>query len=111
MLSSTGRGHQILACDRDDGPGTSVPRVTDVDVADIEQVIDQIEADLPDLRNFILPAGGMSAAQIHFARTVCRRAERQVTALARVSAVSAAVQAYLNRLSDLLFVIAPLYQQ
>ena len=88
------------------GPGASVPRVTGIDVADLERVIDEFEADLPDLRNFILPGGSLPAAHVHFARTACRRAERQVTALARVSEVSAEVKAYLNRLSDLLFVIA-----
>ena len=58
------------------------------------------------LENFILPGGSAGAAQLHVARTVCRRAEREVTALAREEGVGPHVLAYLNRLSDALFVMA-----
>jgi cob(I)alamin adenosyltransferase len=63
-------------------------------------------ADLGTLREFILPGGSLSSAQLHVARTVCRRAERSVIALARSETISAPVRQYLNRLSDMLFVLA-----
>lgn len=95
-----------LMAPRRDGPGASLPRVSDADVLEVERAIDAFEARLPELRNFILPGGTEAAARLHLARTVCRRAERRVATLARDGSVSAAVTAYLNRLSDLLFVVA-----
>jgi cob(I)alamin adenosyltransferase len=88
------------------GPGAAVPRLADSDVTAVETAIDSLQEGLPDLRNFILPGGTAAAAQLHFARTVCRRAERRVTALRAAEEVEPAVAAYLNRLSDLLFVAA-----
>jgi cob(I)alamin adenosyltransferase len=89
------------------GPGASVPRVGKDETARLEQAIDELDLELPELRNFIIPGGTQVAAHMHLARTVCRRAERQVARLAKHGEpVSGAVQAYLNRLSDLLFVIA-----
>jgi cob(I)alamin adenosyltransferase len=88
------------------GPGAAVPRLTPADVTGVETAIDSLQAGLPDLRNFILPGGTAAAAQLHLARTVCRRAERRVTALRAAEEVAPAVLAYLNRLSDLLFVAA-----
>jgi cob(I)alamin adenosyltransferase len=99
-------GSDLMAPDRS-GPGGSLPRIGDDDTDRLEQAIDELELELPALRNFIVPGGTMAAAQLHLARTVCRRAERQVTRLARRGdQVSGAVQAYLNRLSDFLFVAA-----
>jgi len=99
-------GSDLMAPDRS-GPGASLPRVGDSDAAHLEQAIDELEAELPALRNFIIPGGTQAAAHLHLARTVCRPAERQVTRLARRGdPVSGAVRAYLNRLSDLLFVAA-----
>jgi cob(I)alamin adenosyltransferase len=77
----------------------------------LEQTIDRLEAGLPPLRKFILPGGAPGGALLHLARTVCRRAERRVVALgaggsAGPNAVDANVVIYLNRLSDLLFVMA-----
>jgi len=72
----------------------------------LEHMIDGHEAQLPPLRNFILPGGTPKAAAFHLARTVCRRAERSVVALARQQTISPAIVQYLNRLSDLLFVLA-----
>jgi cob(I)alamin adenosyltransferase len=72
----------------------------------LEQTIDAHEAELPPLRAFILPGGSALGAFLHLARTVCRRAERGVVALARTQRVDPVVVAYLNRLSDLLFVLA-----
>ena len=72
----------------------------------LEQALDRLNADLPPLKDFILPGGGPAAAACHLARTVVRRAERRVWALARAENVAAEVPQYLNRLSDLLFVVA-----
>lgn len=80
--------------------------IQDADVAGLEQALDRFNAELPPLKDFILPGGGPAAAQCHLARTVCRRAEREVVALARQEDVRPQAVAYLNRLSDLLFVLA-----
>jgi len=79
--------------------------VRDSDIARLESTLDKLNEPLPPLKEFILPGGGMAAACGHLARTVCRRAEREVVALARVEDIRAQPQRYLNRLSDLLFVI------
>jgi cob(I)alamin adenosyltransferase len=79
--------------------------VTDNDIARLEKMIDSLETELPPLRRFILPGGSMSGALLHQARTVCRRVERRVVALG-ANAVDPIVVVYLNRLSDLLFVMA-----
>ena len=68
--------------------------------------IDALETELSPLRNFILPGGVKGAALLHLARTVCRRAEREVIALGEREAVAAVLIRYLNRLSDLIFVMA-----
>jgi cob(I)alamin adenosyltransferase len=75
-------------------------------VARLEQALDRFNEDLPPLKDFILPGGGPAAAACHLARTVVRRAERRVWELARGETVAPEVPQYLNRLSDLLFVIA-----
>jgi cob(I)alamin adenosyltransferase len=80
--------------------------VTGSRVTALEQAIDRCEAPLEPLRNFILPTGTPKAAALHLARTVCRRAERAVVRLAHETTVSADILRYLNRLSDLLFVLA-----
>jgi cob(I)alamin adenosyltransferase len=79
--------------------------VQDSDIARLESTLDDFNEPLPPLKEFILPGGGMAAACGHLARTVCRRAEREVVALARAEDIRAQPQRYLNRLSDLLFVI------
>ena len=84
----------------------SGPRVGDTHVAALERAIDAQEAALEPLRNFILPGGTAKAAALHLARTVCRRAERAVVRLSHETTVSTDVLKYLNRLSDLLFVLA-----
>jgi len=76
------------------------------DVGALEDVIDNHEAKLAPLKNFILPGGTPKAAAFHLARTVCRRAERAVVTLSRNEKINPAVIHYLNRLSDLLFVLA-----
>lgn len=81
-------------------------RVSDADVAALEGTIDRLEADLAPLTRFVLPGGSLLAAQLHFARTVCRRAERRVTSLAERERVEPRLVRWLNRLADLLFVMA-----
>ena len=77
------------------------------DTARLEAWIDEAETELPALRRFVLPAGIAAGATLHLARTVCRRAERHIVALGP-DAVDAELLAYVNRLSDLLFVLARL---
>lgn len=79
--------------------------IHETDVTGLEQSLDHYNANLPWLKEFILPGGGMAAAQCHIARTTCRRAERRVVTLAREETVRIEVVHYLNRLSDLLFVL------
>ena len=78
--------------------------VGDDEVARMEQLIDRLETELPPLRNFILAGGSPAGAALHLARTVCRRAERRIVGLQ--PAVDTVLVRYLNRLSDLLFVVA-----
>ncbi len=75
---------------------------------ELESEIDRFEGELPPLKNFILPGGSTVGAAVHLARTVCRRAERCVVTLARAEKANREVLIYLNRLSDLLFVLARL---
>jgi cob(I)alamin adenosyltransferase len=83
-----------------------VPRIEERHVAALEGLIDRWNEALPPLENFVLPGGSPAAAALHVARTVCRRAERLLVALARREAVGASTLPYLNRLSDALFVLA-----
>jgi cob(I)alamin adenosyltransferase len=78
--------------------------VVDAQIARLEATIDRLEGELPALRRFILPGGSPGGSLLHLARTVCRRAERRVVSLA--DPVDPVVVVYLNRLSDLLFVMA-----
>jgi len=80
--------------------------VNEADVERLEQTLDGFNADLPALKDFILPGGGMAAACCHLARTVCRRAEREVVTLSLSETVRPEAVRYLNRLSDLLFVLS-----
>jgi cob(I)alamin adenosyltransferase len=80
--------------------------ITAEHVARLERVLDEFNDPLPPLKEFILPGGGPAAAACHLGRTVARRAERRVWALARVETVNPEALRYLNRLSDLLFVLA-----
>ena len=81
-------------------------RIDDGRIAQLERAIDEGEAELEPLRSFILPGGTPKSAALHVARTVCRRAERRVVSLARTLPLPPLVVVYLNRLSDLLFVLA-----
>ncbi|HSN72706.1 MAG TPA: cob(I)yrinic acid a,c-diamide adenosyltransferase [Steroidobacteraceae bacterium] len=80
--------------------------ITDEYITRLETTLDRFNEGLPPLKEFILPGGGPAAAACHLARTIVRRAERRVWALARLEDVAPEVARYLNRLSDLLFVLA-----
>src|SRR5262249_13554173 len=83
-----------------------VPRIEERHVVALEKLMDRLSEELAPLENFILPGGSPGAAQLHVARTVCRRAERFLVALARSESVGPWTVRYLNRLSDVLFVMA-----
>jgi len=83
-----------------------VPGIEPRHIERLEKDIDEVNGPLPPLKEFILPGGTPGAAQLHVARTICRRAEREVVRLARDEPVGAFTVVYLNRLSDLLFVAA-----
>jgi cob(I)alamin adenosyltransferase len=88
------------------GESTRIDRLSEEHTARMEQEIDQLEADIEPVQQFILPGGAPLAAHLHLARTICRRAEREVVALAASEPINQAAIAYLNRLSDWLFVAA-----
>jgi cob(I)alamin adenosyltransferase len=98
-------GGQLATPDAAAAP-KDVPRVAKEDVARLEAEIDRFTAELPPMRYFILPGGSRPGAALHFCRTVCRRAERKAVALSRLETMPEHALSYLNRLSDLLFVMA-----
>lgn len=98
-------GAQLATPDADKAP-TQVPHIRAEHVQRLEREIDRLTGELPEMRNFILPGGSRAGAALHFCRTVCRRAERKVVELAESSTVPGEALAYVNRLSDLLFVMA-----
>jgi cob(I)alamin adenosyltransferase len=88
-------------------PGQAERRVVGVEqIEELEAALEELNADLPPLREFILPGGCPAAAVCHLARTICRRAERRLVGLAKAEDLNPAGIMYLNRLSDLLFVMA-----
>jgi cob(I)alamin adenosyltransferase len=87
------------------GPREGQPRVEAPAVAKLEGWIDALESDLPPLRHFVLPGGSPAISACHFARTVCRRAERRAVALDRLVSQSEVALKYLNRLSDAFFTL------
>ncbi len=99
-------GGYLASPDTERREKASIPQPEDPDVEKLEAHIDVLEGELEPLTRFILPGGTRAAAALHLARTVCRRAERREIALHRVEPLSAAALRYLNRLSDLLFVMA-----
>jgi len=82
------------------------PRIEPRHTRGLETLIDRLNAELPPLENFVLPGGTPAAAQLHLARTICRRAEREVLRLAAAEAINPEIVRYLNRLSDALFVMS-----
>ena len=97
-----------LATPPDSKARSTLPPVDATWAEELERAIDAWEKELPALTEFILPGSSRSAAALHLARTICRRAERRAVALHRHAAVSPTVLVYLNRLSDFLFVAARL---
>jgi cob(I)alamin adenosyltransferase len=92
----------------DSADASSLPSLDPESVARLEREIDAADAQLPALKSFILPGGTEGAARLHAARTICRRAERSIVALARDESVPQVILVYVNRLSDWLFVYARL---
>lgn len=84
----------------------SIPEIKASDFERLEKAIDEMNEELPPMKNFILPGGNPVISYTHIARTVCRRAERGVVALAELEAVEEVIVIYLNRLSDYLFVLS-----
>jgi cob(I)alamin adenosyltransferase len=95
----------ILAADCEDC-GIKIPMITDADIYQLELKIDEMESTLPHLNSFILPGGNTASSQSHIARTVCRRAERQIISLSTELFVPDVVIKFINRLSDYLFVLS-----
>lgn len=96
----------LLACGSDTGIKMHLPVIDVEQVTILEQLIDKMEAELPALKQFILPGGHPIVSQLHIARCICRRAERNCVRLQQESEVESLVIQYLNRLSDYLFVLA-----
>lgn len=99
-------GADLATPGEDFAPSEMVLRIVPAQVARLERAIDALNEDLPALTSFILPGGSLPASHIHLARAIARRAERAVIAAGRAVPVNPAALAYLNRLSDLLFVMA-----
>lgn len=95
-----------LATPQDSKYRSNLTPIDEEDIELLERLIDRYDSELEELKSFILPGGHEAAASLHFARTVVRRAEREVVALGRQEAVNPQIAVYLNRLSDLLFVMA-----
>jgi cob(I)alamin adenosyltransferase len=83
-----------------------IDRFPSEETKSLESAIDLLESELPPLTRFILPGGTEAAARLHYARTVCRRAERRIVHLASIEQINAEIVRYINRLSDFLFVAA-----
>jgi cob(I)alamin adenosyltransferase len=103
-----GLGAYLATPDADRREKSSAVPPGSEDIAALEAQIDAFEEELEPLRRFVLPGGTAAASAFHVARTVCRRAERRVVSLARKEEIDRAALCYLNRLSDLLFVMARL---
>jgi cob(I)alamin adenosyltransferase len=103
--------HQLFKLGADlatpgEGAHPHIARVSAEEVSQLESGIDRMDAQLPPLKNFILPGGSPAAAQIHVARSICRRAERLAVLLAASDPINPAALVFLNRLSDFLFTLA-----
>lgn len=95
-----------IAVPKPDEINMPIPKVAATDTAALEHMIDELDRSLAPLKTFILPGGAAGAAQLHIARTVCRRAERGMQTLHQSEPIGADALIYLNRLSDLLFTMA-----
>ncbi len=99
-------GSRLASGNEEEAERFKVPLVGEADIAELEQAMDAMDADLEPMRNFILPGGHPAVSQAHICRTVCRRAERRVVQLTASDPIPEVIVRYLNRLSDLLFVMA-----
>ncbi|MBB5984612.1 cob(I)yrinic acid a,c-diamide adenosyltransferase [Sphingobium lignivorans] len=99
-------GADLATPGEDFTPSEMVLRIVPAQVERLEQAIDRLNDPIPPLRSFILPGGSEGAARVHLARAIARRAERAVLTASRAVAINPAALSYLNRLSDLLFVLA-----
>lgn len=99
-------GSRLASSSAEEADRFQVPQVGEAEIDALEQAMDAMDAELEPMRNFILPGGHPTVSQAHICRTVCRRAERRVVQLAHAEPIAEAVVRYLNRLSDLLFVLA-----
>ncbi|WP_266363984.1 cob(I)yrinic acid a,c-diamide adenosyltransferase [Tellurirhabdus rosea] len=95
-----------LATDPEKTIKKPMPAIVEADIERLEQAMDALDAELPELRKFVLPGGHQAVSFCHLARTVCRRAERLVITLSETEPVDPLVIQYLNRLSDYLFVLS-----
>ncbi len=96
----------VLATPAETKASSHIPELKAEWTGDMERAIDGFETELPKMTHFVLPGGTQAAAALHLARTVCRRAERRTVPLLRKGKIPPSVVVYLNRLSDLLFVLA-----
>jgi cob(I)alamin adenosyltransferase len=101
-------GAYLATPDEHNREKAGIPGADDADIEELEAAIDRFEEELEPLATFVLPGGTPAAAAFHVARTVCRRAERRAVALDRTEALDRRVLRYVNRLSDLFFVLARL---
>jgi cob(I)alamin adenosyltransferase len=92
-----------------EGHKMQLPEFDETDIVALEKSIDQMNEELPDLRNFILPGGDLASSHCHLARTVCRRAERKVVAMQQELTVAPMIVKYINRLSDYFFTLGRFY--
>ncbi len=99
-------GSDLATPKKETGNQPNVPRISKEHIERLEKQIDSFDSRLPELRNFILPGGSKGASTLHLGRTVCRRAERLVVHLVNEEKISEEIVVYLNRLSDLLFVLS-----
>jgi cob(I)alamin adenosyltransferase len=99
-------GSRLACSGEEEAERFKLPAISDADITALEDAMDAMDAELEPMRNFILPGGHPAISQAHICRTVCRRAERRVVELAGLEAIPEVLLRYLNRLSDLLFVLA-----
>lgn len=99
-------GSRLASANEQEADKFKVPHVEEEDITALEHAMDTMDQELPEMRNFILPGGHVAVSQAHICRTVCRRAERLVVHIAAQEQLPEVIVRYLNRLSDLLFVLA-----
>ncbi len=99
-------GSRLASSSEQEADKFNVPHIEEEDITALESEMDRMDKELPEMRNFILPGGHSAISQAHICRTVCRRAERLVVSIAEKEQLPEVIVRYLNRLSDMLFVLA-----